>query len=133
MSHNVDDTTIYKITNDIEDDSLQIAIDDVIEWSKMNSMNINPTKSKEMLISFAKNPPEVPHIVIDGESIERVTSCKLLGIILNDKLNWEDHINAIYKKCCQKLHFLTKLRRTQASSNDVIRIYSSVIRPCLSV
>ena len=127
----VDDTTVYKATNDTQDMSLQAAIDSAILWSHRNSMNINPIKSKEMLISFARKIPDVPHIVIDGQDIERVPSCKLLGVTLNEKLTWDDHIDLLYKKCCQKLHFLTKLRRAKVSSMDLVRIYTSVIRPCL--
>lgn len=128
----VDDTTIYKITNDVTDQTLQRATDTAIAWSKRNNMKINPIKSKEMLISYAKkNPPIVPPIIIDHQDIERVTSCKLLGVMLNEKLTWDDHINMIYKKACQKLFFLTKLRRTKATSADVMKIYVATIRPCV--
>ena len=70
-------------------------------------------------------------ILIDGEKIERVNSCKLLRVALNDKLTWDNHIDILYRKCCQKLHFLAKLRRTRVSRRDMVKIYTAVIRPCL--
>ncbi len=75
----VDDTTIYKISNNENDHSLQEAINRAATWSKENNMNINPTKSKELLISFAKTTPNLQDITIEGQAIENVQTCKLLG------------------------------------------------------
>lgn len=97
----VDDTTIYRITNDPNDTVLQSAVDSAISWSKRNNMKINPIKCKELFISFANEPPIVPQIVIDGELLERVSTCKLLRVILNDKLSWGDHVEMVHKKCSQ--------------------------------
>ena len=84
-----------------------------------------------MLISFAAKPPTVPHIKIDGKDIERVESCTLLGITLNDQLSWHDHVDKLYKKATQRLHFLVQLKRTRADSNAILKVYTSLIRPLM--
>ena len=94
-------------------------------------MNINPTKSKEMHISFAKCTPNLYDITIEGQPIESVQSCKLLGVTLNNKLTWHDHIDIIFKKGCQKIHFMTRLKRTKLSTHDLIKVYVTLIRPNL--
>ncbi len=66
----VDDTTIYDITNNTNDLALQYATDSAVNWSQENNMKINPIKSKEMVISFAKHLPLVPHITIEQQDIE---------------------------------------------------------------
>ena len=127
----VDDTTIYHVSNDPNDTTLQESINEAIEWSSRNSMKIHPTKTKELFICFAKNPPNVPRITINGSPVERVNECKLLGVFLNDKLTWNEHIEMLHKKASSKLYFLSQLRKSRVGSGDIVRIYSSVVRPIL--
>ena len=125
----VDDTTVYNATNDPNNPILQDAIDHAIRLSQNKSMNINPTKTKEMLISFGKDKPQVQPITIGESPIERVQSCTLLGIELNDQLTWDNHIEKIYKKASSRLHFVAQLKRTKMSSRDMIGVHVSIIRP----
>ena len=112
----VDDTTIYHVSNDPNDTTLQESINEAIEWSSRNSMKIHPTKTKELFICFAKNPPNVPRITINGSPVERVNECKLLGVFLNDKLTWNEHIEMLHKKASSKLYFLSQLRKSRVGS-----------------
>ena len=107
------------------------AVNATRKWIKGNSMNINPTKLKEILISFAREKPTVPHVTTDDEDIERVNTCTLLGITLNEYLTWHNHIDKMYNKACQQLHFLLQLKRTTISSDELVQVYVSLIRPIL--
>jgi hypothetical protein len=74
----VDDVTLTEITNQSDISSMQLAADQVAEWSHLYSMNINTKKTKEMLLSpVLKNPP--PPIVFGTGAVDRVASFKLLG------------------------------------------------------
>ena len=125
----VDDTTVYSISNNPQDTTLQHAVDKAIQWSKDNHMNINASKTKEMVISYAKDTPNIPHITIDNDPIERVDSCKLLGVELNDKLTWHQHINTQFKKASTRLFFISQLKRTKMSPDDMVKVYTSLVRP----
>ena len=80
----VDDTTVATSNSDPLDNSLQSVGDQLISWCPKNRMRINTRKSKEMLIYFGKKYPisGVPPIVINNEGIERVSTYKLLGVLL---------------------------------------------------
>ena len=54
-------------------------------WCKDNFLDINMTKTKELLIDFRKQPPAASPISIDGEIVERVVKYKYLEIILDNK------------------------------------------------
>ena len=127
----VDDTTIYHVAKDPKDTSLQVSINNALSWSSANSMNIHPTKTKEMLICFAKNPPIIPHICINGTPVDRVDNCKLLGVILNNKLTWGEHVDMLIKKANSKLYFLTQLRRTKIDSKEIVKVFCAIVRPVL--
>ena len=127
----VDDTTLYKITNNPEDDGLQSAVNHVTEWSKMNHMKLNASKTKEMLISFARNKPDVPNICVNDVALERVDCVTLLGVKLCSDLSWHRHVEYIIKKAQSRLFCLNLLRRSKVSPKDIIMIFQSRIRPIL--
>jgi len=68
-----------------------------------------------------------PPLILDGATVERVTSFKLLGVHVSNDLKWAQHINAISSKAASRLYFLKKLRRSGASHEDLIVLlpYSS--------
>ena len=127
----VDDTTLYKITNNPHDTELQEAADEIVSWSQKNNMKINASKTKEMLITFCKPPVEVPRIVVDGVELERVETVKLLGVQLSNDLCWGPHVDYIVKKAQRKLFCLNLLRRSKLSSEDIMAIFCSKIHPIL--
>jgi len=59
---------------------------------------------------FANTAPRCNLIVINGQTIEKVNSCKYLGIIIDDELKWNLHIENIYKKLMKYTSIFYKLR-----------------------
>jgi len=45
-------------------------------------------------------------LIIDGTVIKQVNICKYLGITIDDKLSWQDHIDFVYNKVVRFLAFL---------------------------
>ena len=65
-----------------------------------------------------------------GEKIKRVLSHKHLGLIFNEKLNWEDHITSACNKSMKRVGILKRLSR-QLPRKAKETIYSTFIRPTL--
>ena len=61
-------------------------VTETLSWEEKNDMKINPTKTKEMSISFAQNSMCLDRITRNHEGIERVTATKLLGITIQSNL-----------------------------------------------
>ena len=93
---------------------MQLAADQIAEWSNSNFMNIIK-KTKEMLLG------PVPLVAIDAGSIDRVTSFKLLGDTTTNDMNWRE----------QPKHFLKLLKRSAMTDDDLLLFYVSIIRPVL--
>ena len=55
---------------------------------------------------------------------------KLLGVMINSSLKWDDHID-IMTKAAKRLWFLKKLKRAGVSVDDLLYYYQSVVRPVL--
>ncbi len=78
----MDDSTLTDAYDDPLESAMQNAADQVTDWSKKNHTKLNGTKTKEMVITFAKDPPHIPLININSTEVERVKSTKLLGVII---------------------------------------------------
>lgn len=128
----VDDGTVHELCSRSGNDSkMQTAADQTSSWSKKNNMLPNTDKTKEMVIDFGKGELLLPPIEMDGSQIERVSLFKLLGIIFNNKLTWEDHIENMCRKASMRLYFLTLLHRAGNPPEDIVEVYISIIRSVL--
>ena len=89
-----DDTTIFAASDNIIH-LYNIINNDLInltDWFRANKLSLNTSKTNYMLFSNNNNISENQQIKMDADIIERKHCCKFLGIIIDDKLNWSDHI-----------------------------------------
>ena len=84
-----------------------------------------------MRICFLKEPIELPQLKIDNQQLELVTSHKVLGLVIQNNLKWNNHIESIVPKASKRLHILRVLRRGGVEINDLITIYTALIRSLL--
>ena len=70
-------------------------------------------------------------LVISSTAVERVSTYKLLGVVVGSNLKWEDHVSAITYKAARRIWFLKKLKRAGASAEDLAYYYQEVIRPVM--
>ena len=106
-----DDTAMLALLNDFA--SYQSYLSSVVRfssWCSKTFLHLNVSKTKEMCIHFRRNRTVISPIVINGELVEQVDSFKYLGVILNEKLSFTEHVTAVQKKSQQRLHVLRKLR-----------------------
>ena len=93
---------------------LKESVDIASKWTEENYMKLNNEKSKEMIISFAKNGNfrhTIPNIKIDGIDVEQVDNAKLLGVTISHDLSWNKHVENIVKKAGNRLYMMYQLKR----------------------
>ena len=73
-------------------------------------MIVNPGKSQAMIIDKHKENHTNQIINIDQKEIKAVSKVKLLGIEIDDKLNFNHHINNILKSASNQLNALIRLK-----------------------
>ena len=101
-------------------------------WFNANRMCLNTAKTKFMI--FSKNNVAVSNVSalnVSDCKIERVEHCKLLGMWLDQKLNWQYHVDRLIVKLKQgmfSLHSTTNLLPTFVR----LRLYYSFIYSHLS-
>ena len=102
----VDDTTIYTVKENKESviNTLETSSVILFKWFENNFMKANSDKSHIPL--RCKQPSTV---TIDDTFIESNVKEVLLGIIIDRDLKFDDHVNNLCKKACQKLNALSRL------------------------
>ena len=100
----VDDCTVYEIIpRSSTTSSLQLAIDQITEWTEYNNMSLNVKKTKELRISFLTKPVQFDNLTSAGTEINIVDNFKLLGVTISSDLTWNTHIDVICAKASRRL------------------------------
>ena len=73
-------------------------------WEK-NQLTLNTSKSKFMLNANSKKLKTVSHfkLTINICTLERESTLKYLGIVINENISWADHIDFATKKVKSKI------------------------------
>ena len=101
----------------------------IAEWLRLNKLSLNIKKTNYILFGNKSGSNRTaPRILIDNNQIERVYQTKFLGVIINQSLNWSDHINTIKQKVTKNLGIILKIRKHLPDT--VLRsLYFSLIHP----
>ncbi len=107
-------------------------IDDFIKWCEESYLQLNLSKTKDMIIDFRKqaHPHEVTSII--SQKIESVQSYKYLGTIIDSKLNFEVNCEAVCKKGHKRLFCLRKLAHFHIDRTMMILFYRAFIESLLT-
>jgi len=124
----VDDSTLTEIFERGEPSAMSDHLNNVIELSRDNLMNVNYKKTKEILLG-TDNGNEIDQLIVDGNTIARVSTIKLLGIQVESNLKWNSHIDYIHAKASSRLYFLKQLRKCSNNIGDMLHFYTTVKCP----
>ena len=117
--------TLY---NNMNDD-----LANLINWFKANMLLLNIAKTNYLLFPSSKlvNVGGNMKLYAGADEIIRNECCKFLGIIIDDKLGWLDHINSINIKLSRSLYILNSVKNMLP--NYILRkLYFTMVQPYLT-
>ena len=129
-----DDTNLFLAGDDLYTivSTFNNEIGKLSTWLKANKLSLNLNKTHCMLFTLSAHTYAQPiPIVIDGTSIQRVQNTKFLGVHIDDKLNWSNHINHIASKLSRSIGILHKVKHN-LTRQTLIMLYYSLIYPYLT-
>ena len=85
-----------------------------------------------MIFDFRRYVHNVPALEINNEMVEVTQAYRYLGITLDNKLSWNEHVNSVVKKANQRLYFLRKLRSFEVDPNIMITFYRATIESVIT-
>lgn len=98
------------------------------EWLRWKKLQLNVSKTKCMIVTTRPSDGVSRAVRIDGEEIERVETIKYLGVMLDEKLNFNDHIDYTIRKAARKFGVLCRINR-YLTTEAKIDVYKSLIAP----
>ena len=128
-----DDTTLFISDKNI--DNLTISFNRELStlnnWFTANKLSLNLGKTHYLL--FSSNPQirsrEID-LKINNTPIEKATNTKFLGVQIDDKLSWSQHIDYICSKIRRSIGIIKKASNT-LERNTLITLYYSIVFPYL--
>ena len=96
-------------------------------------MRFNPNLSKEALeviFSRKNNKPCHPDLSFNQTIVNRTSSQKPLGLILDEKLDFKEHVKVLIDKSSKGVNVIRKLRG-QVPRRSLVPLYKSFTRSIL--
>ena len=111
-----DDATLQNSSQKIDEISknLQLDINYIQTWCKQNDMVLNETKTKGMVIGTKQRLSKLESnlsLEINNEIIENSKSEKLLGVFIDQNLDFDKHIDYVCKNVSSKIGLLNKIKK----------------------
>ena len=100
------------------------------EWYASNLLQGNQSKYQTMTLKHNKTESNTP-LYFQGNTIESSDCLKLLGITIDEQLNFNTHINEICKKASQRVGVMLRLKKL-VPTNAKLTLYKSAILPYLT-
>ena len=125
-----DDTIVYKsIRHQQDSEILQQDLKTLEQWESLWQMDFNVTKCHVLSVTH-KTKPIVPKYDLHGHTLECVSSAKYLGVVINEKLSWNSHIDTITAKANRTASFVH--RNLKGCPRKVqTQCFKTVVRPLL--
>ena len=121
-----DDTSITKNSNSSLVD-FQNDLNCVDKWMRSNKLTVEPSKSKLIVFNKRKN---IGELRFAGKKLKRVQHGKYLGIRIDDKLNFKEHISYVRSKLVKFCGSAYRLRQV-LNIKQLLQYYKRYVQPVI--
>jgi hypothetical protein len=110
-----DDSTIYYCSENIQDieSNLQKDLKSIEKWCSLNNMALNPNKTTSMLLCCKQKIKSTRplSLYVNNICLKTVTEQKVLGLHIDQSLEWKTHVNAVYSKVSAKISLFKRISK----------------------
>ena len=128
-----DSDTLHKRSKSFVADHLQPILVELENFCSKWRMGIIPDKT--VCLNFFLNPKNnnSPRLWLKGNPIKYERQSKFLGIIFDEKLSYETHIENIVSRCHKRMNLLKAIKGMDwgANPNTILYTYKTYIRPII--
>ena len=140
-----DDTSLAHSAKDVKDitSTINIELGNLKVWLPGNKLSLNVAKTTSMLIGTrhtindkVTTEPLRANFVISEEPIEQKPSVKYLGVYIDSKLKWKDHIKSVASKVTRAIAMIRYTKKF-ILKHTLKMLYQGLVEPhfryCCSV
>ena len=105
----------------------QTSLNNIYKLAEKSHMKVNPKKTQTMIFNSGRNINTEPNLISpNGETIHYVTKTKLLGVMINEKLNTWDNTYHIEGKAYKRIWILKRLKNLGYDLSQLIESIRSL-------
>ncbi|XP_075167903.1 uncharacterized protein LOC142240069 [Haematobia irritans] len=122
-----DDVKLFRSFNDpVDQYYLQIDLDNFSNWCELNLMELNTSKCK--LMRFSRGTVYDSSYIIGSTRLEAVDSFKDLGLLMDQRLNFRQHISMAISKAYVTLGFMKRWSKEFRDYSVTKILYTTLVR-----
>ena len=123
-----DDAKIFRsITDKTQEEELQFDLNENSKWAKSSLMNFNLTKSHTLTLMGRTKQSERNYTLKGGKQLSKVESEKDLGVIVDSKLHYCEHI-ARKTKVANSIVAIIRKSFVNLTSEVLTTLYKALVR-----
>lgn len=102
-------------------------------WAKKWRVKINASKSQALLVSKRRTGERRPILQLLGERIPWTTTARYLGVTIDSRLTWKQHIREVRNKVQARVSTLYPILNAKSTLHPRvgIKVYQTLIRPIM--
>ena len=125
-----DDVKLFITHNSMKQaDLLQNDLNNLFQWCELNCMDLNLNKCKHMC--FSRSSTLTRQYNINGTVLSTVDSFVDLGILMDPKLNFNNHVISMVNKAHGVLGFIKRWAKEFSDPYITKQLFTSLVRPIL--
>lgn len=126
-----DDTAILTVNDSIEEatTNLQRSLNKVVKWTRKWRVTLNETKSVH--VNFTNQKIHRLPVYINGKQVPHANTAKYLGLTLDVKLRWKEHVKKKKEELNLKYRKMLWLlgRNSELSTCNKLLLYKQILKP----
>ena len=136
-----DDTTVTA-SADVKDlatlnSSLNKSVSEIQLWASANKLPLNEDKTKVLTITGKRRVANINRsdidVIVNGKQLSNVDCATLLGVEIDSKLSFNEHVEKICKKLASRIAILRKIRACLLLNSDFSFIIALFALLCLTL
>ena len=139
-----DDSNLFVVSNNLPElfNIANSELSSLSQWIRANKLYINYDKTNYMIFEPSRHPHNFKSsmynaiLLFNGFALSQVHSVKYLGLFIDDKLNWCEHVNFIASKVASLTGILYRVKNflpMSAKRNIYFALIYSVLTYCVEV
>ena len=128
-----DDTNLFYKGKDIDTlvSYINMELKNISTWLNVNRLSLNIKKTHFMFFRKQRNKKCDLKIQIDGSEIDQVERTKFLGVVIDQNLNWKEHVSLISRKVSRSIGMIVKAKHC-LNRDALLTLYNSFIYPYIT-
>ena len=106
-------------------------LENLENWMKTNRLTLNISKTEMLLFTNRKFDHLQHRVILGGNSLNYTLNCKFLGVLIDSRLTFSDHIKSISNKISKNCGILYKIR-DKLPDQTKLDFYYAFIYPYLT-